>query len=1080
MKKLILLLLLPILAIGQTSTGKEQIFLNGVRNKAPQTITTPTYLATAGTDGTLGVIPSAYIEKTANKQNSLATDGTGTKYPTLDAVNDAFATINANNGDDITALLQGTINSLKLVSIKKSGTYLISSSILMPSNSSLYLASGVVLKLANGSNCEIVRNSDVSSGNENIKIYGEGKFDCNGVNQSNSGSSPTNPNQYQMTGILFKNCNNIRIEGITVKDPKWFGIQLGKVTNFIVKDITFDYPLSGGDGLHINGQCHYGYVENLKSPYNITRDDLFAIVAKDTPMFNIYEGSITNIKCNGISALNSYNAVRIISAGYEVSDISINDISGTYQASCVNIDDFRDYISQVGEGIIKNVTISNVRANVPTNVHGLIRLAAKIQSINFNNITRIETGVYAVPTFKFDLYADVDLISINGVQIDDYTTQSVNGNTGIRIANNAVVKTMMINNYSHKYLGTNTYDNRGFFLFLDNSGIDNLILSNINIDKLTTPILLSTSSIKKLSMSNFSFNEVLNLIKVNIEAGQISDIPVINLANGFFKAISQTTELFGFSYTLSNKVNISTLNFKVYSFTGNPIYVDPGNGIQVSLNSKDISVNPTYSTSILTPNKDDVIVRKGESLAQNNVLCVYDGLNFIPVSTGANYSDNYPSTGTYARGDRVLNYLPWIGQPVSWICTASGTPGTWVSEGNLNPNNFTGSGTTDYLPKFTGTNALGNSLISDNGTIVTVNSPIKVAGGGASSLATSVSSAGFNMDYQNNPGLGLFMGSISFGGGVKKYIQSANSAGTSSYPLFLNPYGGNVIAGIDIDNGVDKFQVNGSISATSFNGGATLTGTPTAPTATVGTNTTQIATTAFVQSTTNTNTVLLTGNQTIAGVKTFTNNTTSPANNGIILSNSNSTGSGASPLVITNTGSADGAYIRNTAGGKGIDISNESSGVGFYVINDGGSGSGFLVEGYSGSTGDLYKGNKQGAGTVFNVDKDGKLTAASIIKTGGTSSQFLKADGSVDTNNYVTSASGVIAGSFTATGTATTTFTVTIGTTQANNTYRVVATGSNAMSAASFFISNKTTTTFDVSYLTALTGAIAFDWILKP
>ena len=63
---------------------------------------------------------------------------------------------------------------------------------------------------------------------------------------------------------------------------------------------------------------------------------------------------------------------------------------------------------------------------------------------------------------------------------------------------------------------------------------------------------------------------------------------------------------------------------------------------------------------------------------------------------------------------------------------------------------------------------------------------------------------------------------------------------------------GNLLVNTNIDNGVDKLQVNGtasfssSVTATSFNGGATLTGTPTAPTATAGTNTTQIATTAFV------------------------------------------------------------------------------------------------------------------------------------------------------------------------------------------------------------------------------------------
>ena len=58
---------------------------------------------------------------------------------------------------------------------------------------------------------------------------------------------------------------------------------------------------------------------------------------------------------------------------------------------------------------------------------------------------------------------------------------------------------------------------------------------------------------------------------------------------------------------------------------------------------------------------------------------------------------------------------------------------------------------------------------------------------------------------------------------------------------------GAVLINTETNNGVDKLQVNGSISATSYTGSATLTGTPTAPTATAGTNTTQIATTAFVQ-----------------------------------------------------------------------------------------------------------------------------------------------------------------------------------------------------------------------------------------
>lgn len=42
-----------------------------------------------------------------------------------------------------------------------------------------------------------------------------------------------------------------------------------------------------------------------------------------------------------------------------------------------------------------------------------------------------------------------------------------------------------------------------------------------------------------------------------------------------------------------------------------------------------------------------------------------------------------PSRLTWNKGDRVINSNPVVGQPKGWICTEAGTPGTWVSEGNL-------------------------------------------------------------------------------------------------------------------------------------------------------------------------------------------------------------------------------------------------------------------------------------------------------------------------------------------------------------------------------------------------------------
>jgi hypothetical protein len=47
------------------------------------------------------------------------------------------------------------------------------------------------------------------------------------------------------------------------------------------------------------------------------------------------------------------------------------------------------------------------------------------------------------------------------------------------------------------------------------------------------------------------------------------------------------------------------------------------------------------------------------------------------------YGTAIPTVGTYVKGDKLNNSSPSVGQPKGWICTVAGTPGTWVSEGNL-------------------------------------------------------------------------------------------------------------------------------------------------------------------------------------------------------------------------------------------------------------------------------------------------------------------------------------------------------------------------------------------------------------
>jgi hypothetical protein len=44
-----------------------------------------------------------------------------------------------------------------------------------------------------------------------------------------------------------------------------------------------------------------------------------------------------------------------------------------------------------------------------------------------------------------------------------------------------------------------------------------------------------------------------------------------------------------------------------------------------------------------------------------------------------------PAVGTFSIGDRIMNVTPAVGGYAGWICTASGTPGTWAGFGKIEP-----------------------------------------------------------------------------------------------------------------------------------------------------------------------------------------------------------------------------------------------------------------------------------------------------------------------------------------------------------------------------------------------------------
>jgi hypothetical protein len=64
-------------------------------------------------------------------------------------------------------------------------------------------------------------------------------------------------------------------------------------------------------------------------------------------------------------------------------------------------------------------------------------------------------------------------------------------------------------------------------------------------------------------------------------------------------------------------------------------------------------------------------------LGDTNVTVLRVGTHRITWSAAA------PAAGTWSQGDVAWNSSAAVGQPKGWQCTVAGTPGTWVSMGNL-------------------------------------------------------------------------------------------------------------------------------------------------------------------------------------------------------------------------------------------------------------------------------------------------------------------------------------------------------------------------------------------------------------
>ena len=375
---------------------------------------------------------------------------------------------------DDTAAIQEMIDTSYEVCLPEPKVhYLISKPLELHSGVRLVLPRFAEIRLADGSNCVMLKNRTVEDVEEritskvfcyvnryspdapceNIEVVG-GIWNFNNKNQNENPiyTKIYEPAGYTGFGFLFYNVRNLRISSLTLKDPVNFAMTLDTLSYFKVDHITFDFNegnpyQSNMDGIHLCGHCHHGSVENL---FGTCYDDIVALNSEEGS-----RGPITDITIRGIYTQDSYSAVRLMSASPRctVRNIHISDVHGTFYHFCIAF--MRCYYT--GErGVFEGITIDNIYASRAD-----------------RNLVRFPL-VFGYPEYPLiDMHSEIDYknIKITDVHRREYVTATPT----VKVHSDTTIENMVLENITSE----NHTDSKEMPVFVNEGTIKYLSAKNL-------------------------------------------------------------------------------------------------------------------------------------------------------------------------------------------------------------------------------------------------------------------------------------------------------------------------------------------------------------------------------------------------------------------------------------------------------------------------------------------------------------------------------------------------------------------------------------------------------------------------
>lgn len=259
----------------------------------------------------------------------------------------------------------------------------------------------------------------------------------------------------------------------------------------------------------------------------------------------------------------------------------------------------------------------------------------KIDIYVYNEIGSLAEILVSNPMIRRTTQPEGALIALQGTRV------SCNGGSLVKSGDRLTVPCISLYNTDSAAVRDITVGNVG--QFLAQSGASNSLIANCVVNCSTVGIGGEGTTYQ----GNKFIHGGTGTTDIAIDASASINYIMGNTFAGFYRDVSWNSQ----AMTIVNNVSTGTTDVSLRMF---------GDAIQLLThagNKWDAVSNPTIVATVR---------REGSN-----------------TSKAVAYAGAAPTTLTWSIGDRVINNAPAVGSPKGWVCTVSGTPGTWVSEGNL-------------------------------------------------------------------------------------------------------------------------------------------------------------------------------------------------------------------------------------------------------------------------------------------------------------------------------------------------------------------------------------------------------------